>query len=235
VGDHWRGWISPAPYTALPGMQMKSIGTTEPYQPEIFIIETLDFKDEKAERFEGRIISQILGLSGKQCEYYYVRTKRELETLLWQFKSTHYRYLHLSCHGSDDSIFTTLDSIPFTELGPLLKPFLPKRRLFLSACSATNTALANAIMPGSGCYSILGPDEDIYFSDAAILWASFYHVMFAADSKAMKYKTIRAKAQEVSDMYRVRLRLIARDTDRPKGYNMRTVTPRIEPYFSVAY
>ena len=198
-------------------------------QPEIFIIESLDFKDEKAERFEGRIISQILGLSGKQCEYYYIRTKREFKTLLDQFESTHYRYLHLSCHGSNESIFTTLDPIPFSELGPLLRPFLRKRRLFLSACSATNSALADAIMPGSGCYSILGPDQDIYFSDAAVLWASFYHVMFTADSKAMKYKTIKAKTQEVSDMYRVRLRLIARDADRPKDYKMRTVAPRIEP------
>ena len=198
-------------------------------QPEIFIIESLDFKDEKAERFEGRVISQILRLSGKQCEYYYIRTKRELKNLLEQFKSTHYRYLHLSCHGSSNSIFTTLDPIPFTELGPLLKPFLRKRRLFLSACSATNSALADAIMPGSGCYSILGPDQDIYFNDAAILWASFYHVMFNADSQLMKYKTIKAKAQEVSDMYRVRLKLIARDTGRPKDYKMRSVAPRIEP------
>lgn len=198
-------------------------------QPEIFIIESLDFKDEKAERFEGRIISQILGLSGKQCEYYYIRTKRELKTLLDQFKSTHYRYLHLSCHGSSESISTTLDPIPFSELGPLLRPFLRRRRLFLSACSATNSALADTIMPGSGCYSILGPDQDIYFSDAAVLWASFYHVMFTADSKAMKYKTIKAKAQEVSDMYRVRLRLIARNEDRQKDYKMRTIAPRIEP------
>lgn len=42
----------------------------------------------KAERFEGRIISQILGLSAKQCEYCYIRTKRELKTLLEQFEST---------------------------------------------------------------------------------------------------------------------------------------------------
>ena len=84
-------------------------------------------------------------------------------------------------------------------------------------------------MPGSGCYSILGPAEEIYFSHAAVLWASFYHVMFAADSKVMKFQTIKAKAQEVSDMYSVRLRLIARDAHRPKGYKMRTVVPRLEP------
>jgi len=198
-------------------------------QPEIFIIESLEFKDERAERFEGRIISQILALSGKQCEYCYIRTKRELEELLDQFASSSYRYLHLSCHGEPGTIFTTLDEIPFVEFGPLIKPYLHKRRLFVSACSATNRALADSIMPDSGCYSILGPDQDIYFSDAAVLWASFYHVMFKADSDAMKYKTIKAKAQEVSDMYRVKLKLIGHDEEDSKGYTIKTITPRNEP------
>ena len=90
-------------------------------------------------------------------------------------------------------------------------------------------ALADAIMPGSGCYSILRPDQDIHVSGTAVAWASLYRLMLTADSKAMKYQTIRAKAQEVSDMFRVHLRLIARDRNRPKGYKMRTVVPRIEP------
>lgn len=198
-------------------------------QPEIFIIESLNFKDERAERFEGRIISQILALSGKKCEYCYIRTKRELRVLLEQFASSSYRYLHLSCHGDGHSLYTTLDPIPFSELGPLIGSYLRKRRLFVSACSSTNRDLAEVIMPDSGCYSILGPDQDIYFGDAAVLWASFYHVMFAADSTAMKYETIKAKAQEVSDMYRVRLTLIGHDEDSSKGYKIRTIAPRKEP------
>ena len=198
-------------------------------QPEIFIIESLEFKDERAERFEGRIISQILALSGKQCEYCYIRTKRELIELLKQFASSKYRYLHLSCHGNSTTMFTTLDEVPFADFGELIKPYLRNRRLFVSACSATNQMLADSIMPDSGCYSILGPDQDIYFNDAAVLWASFYHVMFAADSTAMRYKTIKAKAQEVADMYRVRLKLIGHDRDRSKGYKIRAITPRSEP------
>jgi len=198
-------------------------------QPEIFIIESLEFDDERDNRFEGRIISQILALSGKKCEYYYIRTKRELRTLLEHFASSHYRYLHLSCHGNTNSLFTTLDPVPFSELGLLIKPHLQKRRLFVSACSATNSALADAIMPDSGCYSILGPDEKIYFGDAAVLWASFYHVMFAADSTAMKYKTIKAKAQEVSNLYRVKLKLIGHDKEDSKSYTIKTIAPRKEP------
>lgn len=198
-------------------------------QPEIFIIESLDFKDERADRFEGRIVSRILALSGKKCEYCYIRTKRELKELLNQFGSSSYRYLHLSCHGDSNTMFTTLDPIPFSEFGPMIKPYLRKRRLFISACSATNRALADNVMPGSGCYSILGPDEDIYFSDAAVLWASFYHVMFAADSTAMKYKTIKAKAQEVANMYRVRLKLVGHDKEDAKNYTIKTLAPRSEP------
>ena len=198
-------------------------------QPEIFIIESLRFEDEREELFEGRIISQILALSGKRCEYCYIRTKRELKALLEQFASSHYRYLHLSCHGSRNSLFTTLDPVPFAELGPLLKPHLRKRRLFLSACSATNDLLAEAVMPDSGCYSILGPDQKIYFGDAAVLWASFYHVMFTADSEAMKYKIIKAKAQEVADMFRVKLTLIGHDKDHSKSYTIKAINPRREP------
>jgi len=35
---------------------------------EVFIIESLNFDDERDSRFEGRIISDILALSGKKCE-----------------------------------------------------------------------------------------------------------------------------------------------------------------------
>jgi len=198
-------------------------------QPEVFIIESLDFESERENLFEGQIISQILAMSGKNCKYYYIRTERELKTLLKQFSSSHYRYLHLSCHGNRSSIFTTLDPISFTELGKLLKPHLRNRRLFVSACSPTNEALAAALMPNSKCYSILGPEEKIDFSDAAVLWASFYHVMFKADSDAMKYKNIKAKAQEVSDMFRVKLKLISHDKARSKGYSIESIGPRKEP------
>jgi hypothetical protein len=68
-------------------------------QPEIFVIEPLNFKDERAERFEGRIVSQILALTGKKYEYCYIRTKRELKELLNQFASSTYGYLRLSCRG----------------------------------------------------------------------------------------------------------------------------------------
>ena len=37
---------------------------------------------------------------------------------------------------------------------------------------------ATAVMQASGCQSVIGPKEDISFGDAALMWASFYHLMF---------------------------------------------------------
>jgi hypothetical protein len=196
---------------------------------EVFIIESLDFEDEQERSFEGRIISDILALSGKHCEYRYIRTKRELMEVLKQFSSSAYRYLHLSCHGGGDCVHTTLDPIPYREFGEMIAPHIKNRRLFVSACSVTNRKFAKNVMPGSGCYSILGPDQDILFSDAAVLWASFYHVMFSADSTAMKYSVIKAKAQEVANMYRVRLTLIDHNASKTQPYSLEKIRPRSEP------
>ena len=68
--------------------------------PDVFIIESLRFEDEKKELFEGRMISQILRLNDKKSEYYYIRTKRELKEVLDIFYDSKFRYLHISCHGS---------------------------------------------------------------------------------------------------------------------------------------
>jgi hypothetical protein len=58
---------------------------------------------------------------------------------------------------------------PIVDFGPPIKSRVLKRRLFVSACSATNRALAESIMSGSDCYSILGPAPDINLGDAVAL------------------------------------------------------------------
>ena len=195
-------------------------------KPEVFIVESLTFSDERNERTEGRIISQILALSGKQCEYYYIRTKRELQQVLMKFSTSGYRYLHLSCHGNGHSMSTTLDTIGFSEFANIARPYLTDRRLFVSACSMTNDALAKELMPSSGCNSILGPAQDVAFADAAILWASLYHVLFSEDEKRIKRTVLKAKAQEVANVFRVRLCFIGQKASSPKGYVIKKIIPK---------
>ena len=97
----------------------------------------------------------------------------ELEAVLEHFWTSRYRYLHLSCHANNEEMATTLDIIPFQELGIILEPYLEKRRLFLSACSMSCSNLAKRLIPITGCYSILGPSAKVDIADAAIFWAVF--------------------------------------------------------------
>lgn len=175
----------------------------ETTEPKVFIIESLDFDDEDNHRYEGLIISDILCLSNIECKYYYIRTKQELIEVINLFDKSNYRYLHISCHGGEnqDSIWTTLDEISFKELGTILDPNLYHRRLFLSACSVVNMELAKEVIPKTECYSIIGPRHDIEFRDSAIMWASFYHLMFRENSDKMLREHLVQNLQKIVNAF----------------------------------
>jgi hypothetical protein len=198
-------------------------------KPEVFIIESLSFENEKDNLFEGRILSNILELNGKRCQYYYIRTDRELEEVVDIFYESKYRYLHLSCHGSPKAMATTLDLIPFSRLGEIFEPCLHDRRLFVSACVMVNNDLAKAIMPVSNCYSIIGPSVKVAFSDSAILWASFYHLMFRHDSSVMKRETLMTYCRRLADLYSVPLNYFSASRSDKKGYRFTPIKPRPTP------
>lgn len=80
---------------------------------------------------------------------------------------------------------TTFDDVSFEQLGVMLRPCLEKRRVFVSACEMANLQLAKQLLPGSGCYSLIGPERDVNFDDAAAFWVSFYHLMFRANESGM--------------------------------------------------
>lgn len=185
----------------------------------VFIIESLRFSDEKAERYEGKFLSKILHLGGIPSEYYYIRTQIELEKVLDIFEKTEYRYLHLSCHGSESSIETTIDSINFTEFADIITPYLDYKRLFVSACSAAKKELANEIFPYCKCYSLIGFDKEIYFHDAAITWASFYHLILKNDK--MKFDNISATIKQLSELYQVPINFFQASKTRKQKFQLK--------------
>lgn len=152
--------------------------TTSRTDFSLYIIESLKFEDEEENRLEGKILRDILRLSGHRVEYLYIRTRRELQVAVNRFHLSQRRYLHLSCHGNPSTIRLTLDGLSFDEFAADVAPYLKNRRLFLSACAVVNQSLARLVMPASGCHSIIGPRESINFDDAVLMWASFYHLMF---------------------------------------------------------
>ena len=144
----------------------------------VFIIESLYASDERLKRFEGDILKRTLALCGKRAKYKYVRSRKQLRAALGRFKASRMRYLHISCHGDKTSIATTHGSLSFDEFASLIRPYLRGRRLFLSACLATNETLAAKVFPDSGCRSLAGPKGKPPFRDSVVMWALFYNLMF---------------------------------------------------------
>lgn len=185
--------------------------------PELFIIESLDIEDEYNDCLEGQRLRTMLAMSGKECKYFYIRTKKEFCEILGEFAESRYRYLHLSCHGGRSGktmgLWTTYDHLAFPTLGKILTPYIKKRRVFVSACNAAKPALAENLLAKTGCYSVMGPSESIDFDDAALFWATFYHLMFRKDTERMKRKDIEKIGRKVADLFDVRMRLWLRDGD----------------------
>lgn len=165
----------------------------------------MKFIDEEKNRKEGKFLEHILNLGEKNPKYYYLRTKLELEKILKKFRRSGYRYLHISCHGNSRAIYTTLERIQYDELAKIIKPYVKKKRLFISSCSTVNSRLAEAIIPSSGCNSIIGPVTDISFSDAAIVWASFYHLMFKLAKSGMRRELILLNLQRLVNTFNISL------------------------------
>ena len=191
-------------------------------KPEVFVVESLEFKDERKNRLEGQILKRTLKISEKNPLYYYLRTKRELKKVLRRFGKSKYRYLHLSCHGNDESIWTTLDRIEFEELGKLLRPHLRGRHLFLSSCKVVNERLAEAVMPKSGCISIIGPTEKVKFDRAAVMWASFYYLAFEENNRRMDRDAIIPILNKVAHLFDVPIAYYGKHSGTSSGYRRET-------------
>ena len=83
-----------------------------------------------------------------------------------------------------------------------MRPFLNNRRFFVSACDVVNDGLASAVLPNSGCHSLIGPNYPINMDDAVLMWSSFYHLMFRdPEIHAMKGWKIRWALRRVRDAF----------------------------------
>jgi hypothetical protein len=188
--------------------------------PELFIIESLRLEDERANRFEGGLISDMLHLAGKVgTRYYYLRTERELDEIIDEFDQSKCRYLHISCHANDQSMSTTFDtSISFDRLGSMLQSCLTGRRVFVSACGMANKNLADVLFAGTELSSLIGPASDMRFNDAAAFWVAFYHLMFRADHAKMRASELRRRTRQLGEVFGEQINYFTKS--RVEGYSL---------------
>ena len=118
----------------------------------VFIIESVGLDEEDQRLTDGYVLQQMLEMCGIENKYYYIRTKQELEEIINRFEKSDLRYLHLSCHGNTTSIGLTYDTLTYKEFGEIVGDKLTGRRLFLSACQASNQNFAKEIIPKYKCH-----------------------------------------------------------------------------------
>ncbi len=189
-------------------------------KPELFIIESLGRDDEKDDLLEGGHISKMLSLSGSESHYVYIRTTRELEMAIKEFKRSDCRYLHISCHGNQTGIGLTLDGLTFEELGDMLRPVLKGRRVFFSSCSVMNKRCAKSLLQTSGCFSVIGPSTDIYFDRAAAFWCAFYHLCLRDDAKSIKHEQLVASVSGLARLFGVDMRYYQTSKKEAEGFRL---------------
>ncbi len=189
-------------------------GTT----PDLFIIESLDFEDEKMQYTEGQFLSHILKLAGRKVQYFYIRTRKELEEIIDKFEDSKFRYLHISCHADACGIALTLDHLSVVEMGEILAPCLENRRIFFSACQIATPELARTLLKGTGCYSVIGPSQNVDFDEAALYWASLYHFMFKNDATVVKRADLESNMKNLSKVFGVAMKFYAAKQSAKNGY-----------------
>ena len=191
--------------------------------PDVFIIESLRFDDEKRQHCEGSFISHILRLADRRVQYYYIRTRTELEAVLDRFEDSAFRYLHISCHADRKGIELTLDDLDVDKLGALLSPYLENKRVFFSACNLVTPKLARALLKKTGCFSVIGPANAIKFDEAALFWASLYHRMFRNDSMVMKREELQRSLRALTAVFDVNVRYFSASKSAKDGFKQVSV------------
>ncbi len=178
---------------------------------EVFIIESLELIDETKERREGAVLASVLKMCGKNPLYYYIRTKAELKYIADEFEASGYRYLHISCHGGDDTLETTLDSVTYQDFAEIFEGKLKDRRLFVSACSAGNELFAEVVGgKNRDLISIAASATNIRFDHAVAFWSSFYVKTFSLNAKSMNSARIAEVAKPLTALFEAPLHLSKR-------------------------
>ncbi len=151
----------------------------------VFIIESMDIKNEIKGKLDGYTLKRTLDLCDIPNKYFYIRTCLELEKIIKLFDRSRFKYLHIACHGNENELSFTYESISFDQLDITIGPYLYHRRLFLSACKVARFELARYFVPKYHCFSVIGSPDSIDYDKAAVFWSSFYFLMYSCDKTNM--------------------------------------------------
>ena len=164
----------------------------------VFIIESL--KD--CEYFDGKVLEGILKLSNVKVEYRRVYDKKELKNQLEEFSESGFRYLHISCHATNEILDLSHDTVFYEEFEELIADKVEDKRIFLSACDIGNRKFASMLIK-HGAFSVIGSPIELRFDKAALFWASFFHIVTEIDKSTMKRFGIKFALKSCVDLFNI--------------------------------
>lgn len=146
---------------------------------DLFIIESCN---RSANDFlpEGTQLVESLLRIGKQPIFVSVKNEDELARALEMFKASNYRYLHLSCHGSDSSLtLSESGNLSYRRFVELSKDCFNDKRIFFSACELGNETFSNEIaMNNTAIQSVIAPINKMSSIISESFWRAFYTSIF---------------------------------------------------------
>lgn len=79
-------------------------------------------------------------------------------------------------------------------------------------------SLAKAILSKGKCHSVIGPNATIAFDDAAIFWASFYHIMFSGGRESMKMRELLSNLKKLTALFDTPISYYSKSESAKRGY-----------------
>lgn len=168
--------------------------------PDVFIIEFLPASDPH----DGKILADMLRLAGKNPIYYTCNNSDSFVAGIKIFAASQYRFLHISCHGTTDSItFPSTERLDYMAFAALFNEVkLPVTRVFFSACELGNQNLSLKLFEkNNSLYSFIAPCERITFGSSLAIWCSFYITMFGISVSKMKDLVMINKLDQIIQVF----------------------------------
>lgn len=158
----------------------------------VYIVESPSANDLYHHRYEGDLLRQAIELSHMKCIVRMAVSKEAFEKainegLMDAVRTNHPTdpILHISAHGSSEGIqLTNKDFVTWNELRNLLLPISRARNwgllLCISTCEGTDAikmAFAERAEAHEAAYAVVGNSGKPTWSDTAVAYASFYHLL----------------------------------------------------------
>lgn len=185
--------------------------TDKELNPEVYIIEAGTNADIANNTFDGLILKHQLEHFNKHPKYEFVSSQSSLMRAICRFHESHYKYLHITCHGCAKNAQIILSdncSLKYSEFSDCFKGQVDRRRITISACQLGNFDFIKELFSGNkNLHSVIAVEPVLFGLDATSLWTGLYSRIFKLEDNThlnirnlKKFLSLFAKACSINMM-----------------------------------